>query len=256
VRPYERLQLTKAIATALAGRPDKEVDDILRACDSAVLTPIGWGSGSSEQKIAGIEFILRRMGDKLLDEISDFVPPEQLPVIAGRLRGRTPPWVSEANTATPTASEPARAGDIFVVHGHAKGILHETVRVLERVTGREVVVLHEQPNAGRTIIEKFEHHAVGASFAVVLLTGDDQGGAKSANTTALRGRQNVIFELGFFFGKLGRNRIAVLLELGVEKPSDIDGLVYIELDQHGTWKQALARELDVAGIAVDRSRIP
>jgi predicted nucleotide-binding protein len=65
-----------------------------------------------------------------------------------------------------------------------------------------------------------------------------------------------VFELGFFFGKLGRRRVAVLLESNVEKPSDIDGLVYVSVDSAGAWKYALARELAAAGISVDQSRIP
>jgi predicted nucleotide-binding protein len=65
----------------------------------------------------------------------------------------------------------------------------------------------------------------------------------------------VIFELGFFFGKLGRDRVAVLVDADVEKPSDIDGIVYIDLDSTGAWKQALAHELRAAGIKVDYSRI-
>ena len=159
---------------------------------------------------------------------------------------------------SPPTVEVERAfdGPIFVVHGHARAAMHEAVRVLERGTGREVIVLHEQANAGRTILEKFENYAAPASFAVVLLTGDDEGGIRTSNDKHLRGRQNVIFELGFFFGKLGRRRIVVLLEENVEKPSDIDGLVYINLDQAGAWKQALARELEAADIPVDRSRIP
>src|SRR6185437_189755 len=153
-------------------------------------------------------------------------------------------------------AEDAFDGPIFVVHGHARAALHETVRVLERGTGREVIVLHEQANAGRTILEKFEDHAALVSFAVVLLTGDDEGGVRASSNTHPRGRQNVIFELGFFFGKLGRQRVAVLLEENVERPSDIAGLVYITIDEAGAWKQTLARELEAAGISVDRARIP
>lgn len=63
-----------------------------------------------------------------------------------------------------------------------------------------------------------------------------------------RGRQNVIFELGFFFGKLGRDRVAVLLGPGVGEPSDINGLVYIPVDEAGAWKYQLGRELQSAGI--------
>ena len=94
------------------------------------------------------------------------------------------------------------------------------------------------------------------AFAVVLLTADDEGSAASSAAMRPRGRQNVIFELGFFFGKLGRDRVAVLLETSVEEPSDIGGLVYITLDGGGAWKQALSRELGSAGNTIDYSRIP
>lgn len=183
-------------------------------------------------------------------------PPPNLPP---RRTPRYPP--------TPTSSAPAGRPDppknsnvqsrpTFVVHGHDRAALHEAVRVLERGTGREVIVLHEQANAGRTILEKFEDHVADVSFAVVLLTGDDEGGIRGGTNKQPRGRQNVIFELGFLFGKLGRRRVAVLLEENVEKPSDIDGLVYITFDEAGAWKQSLARELEAAGISADRSRIP
>jgi predicted nucleotide-binding protein len=157
--------------------------------------------------------------------------------------------------STPSAVRPSN-GAIFVVHGHESEKKFETVLVLERATGREVIILNEVANAGRTILEKFEDWANRVSFAVVLLTGDDRGGTRSSHDLKPRGRQNVIFELGFFFGKLGRTRVAVLHENNVEKPSDIDGLVYITFDQSGAWKYELARELEAAGISVDRSRIP
>jgi hypothetical protein len=147
------------------------------------------------------------------------------------------------------------AAPIFVVHGHDHGLLHEVVRVLERATSRDVIVLHEQADSGRTLLEKFEAHAVTASYAVVLLSGDDVGGAVGG-PTAPRGRQNVIFELGFFFGTLGRGRVAVLVAPGVEQPSDIAGLIYIQVDPNGAWKYRLARELGAAGIHVAHERIP
>ena len=66
-----------------------------------------------------------------------------------------------------------------------------------------------------------------------------------------RARQNVVFEMGFFFGALGRERVAVLYEEGVELPSDVDGLVYILLDRSGAWKTAVSREITAAGFQVD-----
>lgn len=164
---------------------------------------------------------------------------------------------SSAISSTQGPSYPAASttAPIFLVHGHDHRLLHEVARVLERATGREVIVLHEQASRGRTVLEKFEDHAQLASFAVVLLTADDVGGAVGRQTKP-RGRQNVVFELGFFFGKLGRARVCVLLEEGVEQPSDIAGLVYIAADASGSWKYRLSRELEAAGIQVAFDRIP
>jgi predicted nucleotide-binding protein len=200
--------------------------------------------------------------DSLAPRLAAAVP--RLAAAVPRLAGAVPQMVAESarsaedSLAPRLAAEPMPLldGPIFVVHGHARATLHEAVRVLERATGKEVIVLHEQANAGRTILEKFENYSAEVSFAVVLLTGDDEGGIRASSETRPRGRQNVIFELGFFFGKLGRQRVVVLLEEQVERPSDIAGLVYVSLDQSGAWKYQLARELEAAGIPVDHTRIP
>jgi Predicted nucleotide-binding protein containing TIR -like domain len=71
----------------------------------------------------------------------------------------------------------------------------------------------------------------------------------------VRARQNVVFELGFFVGKLGRERVTVLYESGVERPSDIDGLAYIALDEAGGWKLQLIREMRAAGMDIDLNRL-
>src|SRR5262245_61982687 len=79
--------------------------------------------------------------------------------------------------------------------------------------------------------------------------------AASAPAANPRARQNVVFELGFFFGVLGRSHVALLYEEGVERPSDTDGIERIPLDDAGGWKLPLARELDAAGIGVDWSAL-
>jgi predicted nucleotide-binding protein len=130
------------------------------------------------------------------------------------------------------------------------------MRLLDRAAGPNAIVLHEQANRGETILEKFERHAQAASFAVVLLTGDDEGRLRGGDGALTpRGRQNVIFELGVFIGALGRSNVAVLMD-DVEKPSDINGLVYIPLDAAGAWRHSLLKELQAAGIEVDFNRIP
>jgi len=168
---------------------------------------------------------------------------------------RLPLWADEPAPAA-TGTEVDISGPIFVVHGHNHGRAQEVARVIEKTTGRDAIILHEQPNKGRTLIEKFEAQAGSASFAVVILTGDDEGRKAGSADLIPRGRQNVIFELGFFFGMLGRSRVAVLVDSGVEHPSDVAGLVYIELDGTGAWKKKLVQELEAAEIAVNYSKVP
>ncbi|MFI7068519.1 TIR domain-containing protein [Kribbella sp. NPDC050124] len=151
---------------------------------------------------------------------------------------------------------PATPGDprVFLVHGHDDRIKVTAARFLEKLH-LPVVILHERANAGRTIIEKFEEESASATFAVVLLTADDVGAARDAQPQQARARQNVVFELGYFIGVLGRSRVAALREPGVELPSDYAGVVYIELDSGDAWKFELAKEIKNSGIEVDLNRV-
>jgi predicted nucleotide-binding protein len=143
---------------------------------------------------------------------------------------------------------------IFLVHGHAEAIREATARYLERLNLKPII-LHEQPNKGRTIIEKFTDYS-DVGFAVVLFTADDRGGLIDApfEQQNARPRQNVLLELGFFLGKLGRNRVCALFRDGVEIPSDYSGVLFIKLDEGAAWKLQLARELKAAGIEVDMNK--
>jgi hypothetical protein len=114
---------------------------------------------------------------------------------------------------------------VFIVHGHDGTPKAEIARFIEKL-GLEAVILHERPNKGRTLITKFQEEAGTAGFAVVLMTPDDLGKAAAAADLNARARQNVVFELGFFIGKLGPERVAALVKGDVEKPSDFDGVVY------------------------------
>jgi predicted nucleotide-binding protein len=160
---------------------------------------------------------------------------------------------------TPVAAGAAvKQGDIsrtvFIVHGHDEAVKQSVARFLEKLD-LHPIILHEQPNKGRTIIEKFEAHS-DVGFAVVLLTPDDLGGVASTPAKLQpRARQNVILELGYFIGKLGRARVCALYTKGVELPSDIHDVVYVPYDEGGAWRIGLARELNAAGITVDMNRI-
>ena len=115
---------------------------------------------------------------------------------------------------------------VFVIHGHDEAAREMVATFLEK-RDLEPVILHEQPNKGRTIIEKFEDYA-DVCFVVALPTPDDVGAsakaAKDQGKPAPRARQNVIFELGFFIGKLGREKVCTLVKGDIETLSDYNGV--------------------------------
>jgi predicted nucleotide-binding protein len=88
-------------------------------------------------------------------------------------------------------------------------------------------------------------------FAVVLLTPDDFGRAKTVVEEKPRARQNVLLELGYFVGCLGRDKVCALIKDSVELPSDYVGVVYIPWDDPGAWKIELAKEMRAAGYDIE-----
>jgi predicted nucleotide-binding protein len=142
---------------------------------------------------------------------------------------------------------------VFIVHGHDDAAKDGVARFIDKV-GLQPIILHEQANAGRVIIEKFETYSADVSFAVVLLTPDDVGSA-AANNPQLRprARQNVIMELGYFMGKLGRSRVCALHKGNVELPSDYQAVLYVEMDAGGAWKNRIAQELIESKISINLS---
>lgn len=142
----------------------------------------------------------------------------------------------------------ARLPSPFIVHGHDESARRELKDYLQNTLGfPEPTVLHEQPSLGKVILEKFEHHAEESSLVFVLLTPDDaMAAAGEENAGKRRARQNVIFELGFFLGKLGRRsgRVLLLHKGELELPSDIAGLVYIDISNGiAAAGEAIRREL-------------
>lgn len=147
----------------------------------------------------------------------------------------------------------ADTNQVFVVHGHNKEIQQSVARTIEKL-GLKPIILHEQPNSGKTVIEKFEAHS-NVGFAIVIMTDDDAGKSNTEKDLKKRARQNVILELGYFIGKLGRNKVLPLYMDGVELPSDIHGVVYVPIDQSDNWKFSIVRELKAAGYGVDANKL-
>jgi predicted nucleotide-binding protein len=189
---------------------------------------------------------------RLLPFLSETVESEI--AILQSIHDRLAIWVPKAVPKPAAPGQPNPGDPIFIVHGSDTLRAERVARLVTNATGHDTIILREQPSLGQTLIEKFEQHATTACYAVVILTPDDEGGRQGQNTRNPRGRQNVIFEMGYFYGILGRSRVSVLLYQGVEKPSDVDGVAYIDFDDHGAWKMELLRELQHAQIRVDMSR--
>jgi predicted nucleotide-binding protein len=149
-------------------------------------------------------------------------------------------------TMLPVRAGPA-ARKIFIVHGHDDGVREGVARYVEKL-GFEAIILHEQPSQGKTVIEKIEAHS-DVGFAIVLLTPDDFG-ARKGEQAKDRARQNVLLELGYFVGKLGRSRVCALKRGDLDVPSDFGGVVYVAFDDSG-WREILGRELEAAGFEID-----
>lgn len=189
------------------------------------------------------------------------VPGETEPFVAAALPWETDVTVGAtiveqtAPTSQPavtTGPGPAAAlaplPNIFIVHGHDEAALNSIRIYVHKLTRVMPISLAEEPGKGKTIIEKFEAYGAEASFVIVLLTPDDVGhtvaAQEAAETPNPRARQNVVLELGYFIGKIGRDRV-VVVDANVERPSDLAGLSYVEYP--GTnWKDDLRVELHAA----------
>jgi predicted nucleotide-binding protein len=134
---------------------------------------------------------------------------------------------------------------VFIIHGHDNELKTEVQLLLARA-GVHAIVLHEQADMGRTIIDKLVEESGVAGYAIALLTPDDliDGGQG-------RARQNVILEIGYFLGKIGKARLRMLVKQDVEVPSDLQGILYEKHDNSGAWKFKLLKEMRAVGINLD-----
>jgi predicted nucleotide-binding protein len=123
------------------------------------------------------------------------------------------PGVDHVRPAPKGAAAGVAGGKVFVVHGHDEAVREAVARFISSLD-LTPIILHEQASQGRTIVEKLEHHG-DVGYAVVLLTPDDVGGSSSESLRS-RARQNVILELGYFVGRLGRDHVCAMHRGNIE----------------------------------------
>ncbi len=157
-------------------------------------------------------------------------------------------YMPEAQISTPKCD----MSKIFIVHGHDEAFKLKIKDFLTQL-GIEGIILHDQPNVGRTIIEKIEHFGKDVGAAIILYTPDDEGRSNKETGYKSRARQNVVFESGFFIGFLGREKVAhVVADSNMEIPGDLSGVVYVDKDK---WQFDLVRELKAMGFQVDANKL-
>ena len=132
---------------------------------------------------------------------------------------------------------------VFIIHGNDETAKTTVARFVDKL-GLKPTIFHEELHNGQPAPGKFKRLANDADFAIVLLTDDDVGAEKD------KPAQNVIFELGYFWGKLGPGRVCVLYKEGIELPSGIQELG-VPLENTEAWQTRLTREMKQAGISVN-----
>lgn len=164
-----------------------------------------------------------------------------------------PESVLEKPRVTAMSSEPVQvaaaqqSNAIFIIHGHDELNLMRLKEQLRDRWSLEPLVLSATPGKGRTLIEKFEEEAQRAIFAMAVLTPDDTIEVSSGQYS--QARPNVIFELGWFYGRLGRDRVCILFKEGTHIHSDLDGVSRIQFNKSILEKiDEIERELKSAGV--------
>lgn len=115
---------------------------------------------------------------------------------------------------------------IFIIHGHEDLVWHELRDFLKEEFKLDTIVLKEEPGAGETLIQKFEEFANDCCYAFALLTPDDFVGEEGPSY--FQPRPNVLFELGWFYGRFGRDRVCIVKKAETKMPSDLGGILSID----------------------------
>lgn len=131
--------------------------------------------------------------------------------------------------------------NIFIVHGRNDSVKDQVAGFISKL-GIDPIILNEQINRGQTLLEKFEEYS-DIKVAIVIFTNEDTGNYNDDSEYEKRTRQNMIFEAGYFLGKLGKKNTIIIVEQGVMLPSVLEGYTYFKIDQEEKWKTDVAKKL-------------
>jgi predicted nucleotide-binding protein len=161
---------------------------------------------------------------------------------------------SEKINTTLTVTKTLSKNEIFIVHGHDDLAKTQVARFIEKLKLKPII-LHEQVNSGKTIIEKIEKFS-NVGFGIVLYTPCDKGCENGKETNlSNRARQNVVFEHGYLIGKVGRQHVCALVKGDIETPNDISGVIYIAMNDNNSWQFEIAKEMKNSGYNIDLNNL-
>jgi hypothetical protein len=230
-----------AIATgeeyAQLPNPDKEVLQIYRPILSVFPIIFKGSDAYIRAEITGYQGNIRKYRELLQEAVTEYrqadkLPPSLNPMflalvglctgIAERLETRIEVFGSEQEQCyqSPTGDK------IFIIHGHDEAKWRELRDLLEDRLNLKTVVLKEEPGAAKALIQKFEEFADDCCYAFALLTPDDF--VEKDGKSYFQARPNVLFELGWFYGHFGRNRVCIVKKAKTEMPSDLAGILSID----------------------------
>jgi predicted nucleotide-binding protein len=201
------------------------------------LLNVSFCPSDSKDRLHCLEKLKRLLGDAL--SRARFLPDHYIL----DLSEQTKP--SKAEKQTEEKETVSYSNKIFIIHGHAMELCKKVQDFLTEL-GLEPVILNEQPAKGQTIVEKFERVFLECGFAIGLYTQDDKMITKD-DKIYFQARPNVILEIGYCWGKLGRDKMAILYERGAELPSDLFGINWHDSTNDEQWQASLTKELRAAG---------
>ena len=205
-----------------------------------------FGKDSLEvEKFRGFDFSLCAFASGMPDSLWNDACVGDLKRVKAIFSGYLDEMAEEESVPTLADENAMDKTKVFIVHGHNAELKLEVARLMEKI-GVTPIILSEQPNCGSTIIEKIEKNS-DVSAAICLFTADDE-----CSDGTKRARQNVVLETGYFWGKLGRDKMVILADKGVELPSDMQGVVYTDTVN---WQFSVCKELKRMGYDIDLNNL-